>query len=48
MDVLIDRNLTEHTYDELKATEMEALIKQKYFPLLKALQESFNQKADAE
>lgn len=44
MDLLQDRNLTAHTYDEQKATEMEQLIQNKYFPLLKALQHSFNQK----
>jgi nucleotidyltransferase substrate binding protein (TIGR01987 family) len=26
MDLLLDRNLTAHTYDEQKATEMEQLI----------------------
>lgn len=46
MDLLQDRNLTAHTYDEQKATEMEQLIKNKYFPILKALQISFNQKAN--
>ena len=45
MDLLLDRNLTAHTYDEEKATEMEQLIQNKYFPLLKALHESFQQKA---
>lgn len=34
MDLLLDRNLTAHTYDEQKATEMEALITNKYFPIL--------------
>lgn len=47
MDLLIDRNLTAHTYDEQKATELEALIQNKYFPILKALHTSFKQKADA-
>lgn len=46
MDLLLDRNLTAHTYDEQKATEMEQLIQNKYFPLLKALHESFKQKVD--
>jgi nucleotidyltransferase substrate binding protein (TIGR01987 family) len=46
MDLLKDRNLTSHTYDEKKATEMEMLIKKKYFPILKALQISFNKKLD--
>ena len=44
MDLLVDRNLTAHTYDEEKATEMEALIEQKYFPIMKALRIHFNQK----
>lgn len=41
MDLLIDRNLTAHTYSEEKAAEVEQLIHQKYFPLLKELFESF-------
>ena len=44
MDLLQDRNLAAHTFDEQKATEMEQLIQNKCFPLLKALQHSFNQK----
>lgn len=44
MDLLQDRNLTAHTYDEQKATDMEQLISNKYFPLLNALRHSFNQK----
>ena len=46
MDLLLDRNLTAHTYDEEKASDMEQLIQNKYFPLLKALHNSFNQKVD--
>src|SRR5690606_563767 len=46
MDLLQDRKLTAHTYDEQKATDMEQLIQNKYFPLLKALHHSFNQKLD--
>lgn len=46
MDLLQDRNLTAHTYDEQKATEMEELIQKKYFPLLKALHNSLKQQAD--
>lgn len=37
MDLLLDRNLTAHTYDEDKATEVEILIHQKYFPVLSQL-----------
>lgn len=46
MDLLQDRNLTVHTYDEQKATDLEQLIQNKYFPLLKALLSSFKQKVD--
>lgn len=46
MDLLLDRNLTAHTYDEQKATDMEQLIQNKYFPLLKELLLSFNKKLD--
>ncbi|WP_198669903.1 nucleotidyltransferase substrate binding protein [Cognataquiflexum aquatile] len=46
MDLLQDRNLTAHTYDEQKATEMELLIQNKYFPILKALQLNFKQKSN--
>ena len=42
MDLLLDRNLTAHTYDEEKATEVERLIHHKYFPLLKELFESLS------
>jgi len=44
MDLLLDRNLTAHTYDEQKATEMELLILNKYFPILKSLHQYFNDK----
>ncbi|MEB2778997.1 nucleotidyltransferase substrate binding protein [Algoriphagus persicinus] len=44
MDLLQDRNLTAHTYDEQKASDMEQLISNKYFPLLKALLLSFKEK----
>ncbi|MFC3416222.1 nucleotidyltransferase substrate binding protein [Algoriphagus hitonicola] len=48
MDLLQDRNLTAHTYDEQKATEMEKLIKEKYFPLLNALRFTFQRKVNEE
>lgn len=41
MDLLQDRNLTAHTYDEQKASDMEQLIQNKYYPLLKELYSSF-------
>ena len=44
MDLMVDRNLTAHTYDEQKATYMEQLIERKYYPLLKALLVTFQQK----
>lgn len=44
MDLILDRNLIAHTYDEQKATEMELLILNKYFPILKALHQYFNEK----
>ncbi|MGN6619149.1 MAG: nucleotidyltransferase substrate binding protein [Ilyomonas sp.] len=47
MQLLIDRNLTAHTYDEEQATEVEQLIHKKYFPLLMELYETFNQQKDA-
>ena len=46
MDLLLDRNLTVHTYDEQKATDMEQLIQNKYFPLLKELLIRFKNKID--
>jgi nucleotidyltransferase substrate binding protein (TIGR01987 family) len=47
MELLVDRNLTAHTYDEEKATEVEKLIHYKYYPLLKQLYETLNQKKNA-
>ena len=44
MELLVDRNLTVHTYDEKKATDVERLIHNKYYPLLKNLHEIFKQK----
>lgn len=40
MELLLDRNLTSHAYDEEKATEVEKLIHQKYYPLLSVLYNS--------
>ena len=37
IELLIDRNLTTHVYDDVKAAEVESLIHQKYYPLLSAL-----------
>jgi len=45
MDLLLDRNLTAHTYDEEKATEVEELIHEKYFPVLTELYETLKKKS---
>ncbi len=44
MELILDRNLTAHTYDEEKATEVEKLIKNKYFKLLDDLYLTFSKK----
>lgn len=44
MELMLDRNLTTHTYDEEKASEVEALIQKKYYPLLNELHTTFKQK----
>lgn len=48
MELLLDRNLTAHTYDEAKATEVEKLIHHKYFPVLKELYDTLKQKGKNE
>lgn len=45
MELLQDRNLSAHTYDEQKATELEQLIHNKYFPLLQSLLITFQSKS---
>ena len=47
MELLQDRNLSAHTYDEQKASELEQLIHHKYFPLLKSLHQTFLEKYNA-
>lgn len=37
LELLTNRNLTAHTYDEEKANEVIILLRQEYFPLLKVL-----------
>jgi len=37
MELIVDRNLTSHAYDEEIATEVEKLIHQKYYPLFSVL-----------
>lgn len=44
MELLQDRNLSAHTYDEQKVTDLEQLIHHKYFPLLKDLHLTFSNK----
>jgi len=45
MELLQDRNLSAHTYDEQKATDLEQLIHHKYFPLLQELYFTFQSKS---
>jgi len=46
LELLVDRNLTSHVYDDEKANEIEQLIHQKYFPLLSDLYKTLKQIAD--
>ena len=41
MELLEDRNLTSHIYDEETAVLVEKLIHEKYYPLLKELYDTF-------
>lgn len=43
LELLSDRNLTTHTYDEAKAIEVVDLIHTKYFLLLESLYNTFKQ-----
>ncbi|MFA5689782.1 MAG: nucleotidyltransferase substrate binding protein [Kiritimatiellales bacterium] len=45
MDMLSDRNLTVHTYDELKAKEVESKIKIVFFPAINHLYLLLKEKA---
>jgi nucleotidyltransferase substrate binding protein (TIGR01987 family) len=47
MELLQDRNLTAHTYDEEKANQIEKQIRDKYFPVMQALYNHFKPLADA-
>ncbi len=42
MDLLVDRNLSVHTYDEEKALNLDALIHSKYHPLFYQLKHTFS------
>lgn len=44
LEALDDRNLTVHTYDEATAKNVEQLIREKYFPLLKELNDCLKTK----
>ena len=44
MELLLDRNLTAHAYDEEKVNEIEKLIHHKYYPLLDKLYNQLKQK----
>lgn len=48
LQALEDRNLTAHTYDEETALRVEKMIREKYFPLLRELRDSFREKAGCE
>ena len=45
MELMEDRNLTAHTYDEKVINEIEHLIRHKYYPLIKQLEVSLKQLA---
>jgi nucleotidyltransferase substrate binding protein (TIGR01987 family) len=44
MEMILDRNLTAHAYDEEKVNQIEKLIHGKYYPLLKAVYNFFKLK----
>jgi nucleotidyltransferase substrate binding protein (TIGR01987 family) len=44
LKLLEDRNLTSHTYDEQKASDVEQLIRGQYHPLLQCLDETMREK----
>jgi len=41
LQILVDRNLTTHVYDEAMAKKIDVLIEEKYYPLFKKLYEKF-------
>lgn len=47
MELLLDRNLTAHTYNEDTADKVERLIEQKYYPVIRKLYEALKQVSDA-
>ena len=48
MDLLSDRNLTSHVYDEKAANQLLKLIREKYYPLFNDLYITFNGLNNAE
>lgn len=46
LDVLSDRNLTTHTYEEIRAIEVVAKIKSDYFPALQQLHRRMSTELD--
>lgn len=44
MMLLEDRNITSHAYDEATVNMIELLIREKYYPLLKQLYDTLNNK----
>ena len=44
MQLLDDRNITSHAYDEATVDMIEGLIRQKYYPLLKQLYDTLRNK----
>ncbi|MEE9368753.1 MAG: nucleotidyltransferase substrate binding protein [Pontiella sp.] len=46
MELLLDRNLTAHTYNEDTADKVKNLIKQKYYPVIRKFYTALKQVAD--
>lgn len=44
LQLLSDRNITAHTYDEETVNNLENIIAEKYYPLLKDLSDEFRNK----
>lgn len=45
LKLLEDRNITSHVYDEEIVNEVEGLIREKYYPLIKELYETMEKKS---
>ena len=46
LQILRDRNLMSHTYDEAKATAVTTLIRETYYPLLQSLRQTMLERGD--